>query len=104
MSLPIASSSSRDRVSSSSWRPPLTASPVDGGGSSSNPSRYIDIASSTLIPPSISEESGVKSIVELDLVRTLLLSVLLVNNVLELDVKAECKLDLSWSSLESSGG
>lgn len=88
----------------------LSARDVGEGGSSVTslkPSRYIEIASSTLIPPSMSGASGVsgdRSVIELLFVRTLLRSVPLCCSMLDLDVIAELKLDLRGLSSTSPFG
>lgn len=64
----------------------------------------MEIASSTLIPPSIRGASGVsgeRSVIELLLVRTLLRSVPLFCSTLDLEVKVELRLVLS---VDSSAG
>lgn len=77
----------------------LSARDVGEEGSSAtslNPSRYIEIASSTLMPPSIpqgaSGVSGDRSVIELLFVRTLLRSVPEVCSMLDREVIAELKL------------
>lgn len=85
----------------------LSARDIGEGGSSVTslkPSRYIEIASSTLIPPSIPGASGVsgdRSVTELLFVSTLLRSVPLCCSMLDLDVIAELKLDLRGLSSAS---
>lgn len=77
----------------------LSARDVGDEGSSAtslNPSRYMDIASSTLMPSSIpygaSGVSGERSVIELLFVKTLLRSVPEVCSMLDRDVIAELKL------------
>lgn len=71
--------------------------------SSANPAAYISIASSTVILSAFETGLDCRSIVEpvteVPLVKTLLLSVLVVSIGLELVVKAERKLDLTSSLL-----
>lgn len=77
---------------SSAWR-----SGDDGSSVTSlKPSKYIEMASSTLIPPSFSGPSGVsgeRSVMELLFVKTLLRSVPLFCSMLEREVIAELTLD-----------
>lgn len=85
----------------------LSARGIGEGGSSVTslkPSRYIEIASSTLISPSMPGSSGVsgdRSVIELLFVSTLLRSVPLCCSMLDLEVIAELKLDLR--GLSSAG-
>lgn len=76
----------------SAWR-----SGDDGSSVTSlKPSKYIEMASSTLIPPSFSGPSGVsgeRSVMELLFVKTLLRSVPLFCSMLEREVIAELTLD-----------
>lgn len=77
---------------SSAWR-----SGDDGSSVTSlKPSKYMEMASSTLIPPSFSGPSGVsgeRSVKELLFVKTLLRSVPLACSILEREVIAELTLD-----------